>query len=210
MSIELNHIKPTYMSDVEISTSDVYLQKSVLFEKGKTYLIVANSGKGKSSILNFIYGSNTNYLGSITYSSDIIEDSILNLRKTVLSYVFQDFKLFPELTVFENICIKNDLTNHRTTPEIHRFLRKLNLQNRTHALVSSLSLGEKQRVAIIRALCQPFKFLLMDEPFSHLDDWNIKITSRIIEEELYSNNASLILTSLGSEYLFDYDKVFNL
>ena len=106
MSIELNHIKPTYMSDVEISTSDVYLQKSVLFEKGKTYLIVANSGKGKSSILNFIYGSNTNYLGSITYSSDIIEDSILNLRKTVLSYVFQDFKLFPELTVFENICIK--------------------------------------------------------------------------------------------------------
>ena len=50
----------------------------------------------------------------------------------------------------------------------------------------------------------------MDEPFSHLDDWNIKITSRIIEEELYSNNASLILTSLGSEYLFDYDKVFNL
>ena len=210
MSIELNHIKPTYMSDVEIATSDVYLQKSVLFEKGKTYLIVANSGKGKSSILNFIYGSNTNYLGSITYSSDIIEDSILNLRKTVLSYVFQDFKLFPELTVFENICIKNDLTNHRTTPEIHRFLRKLNLQNRTHALVSSLSLGEKQRVAIIRALCQPFKFLLMDEPFSHLDDWNIKITSRIIEEELYSNNASLILTSLGSEYLFDYDKVFNL
>ncbi len=210
MFIELNHIKPTYMSDVEISTSDVYLQKSVLFEKGKTYLIVANSGKGKSSILNFIYGSNTNYLGSITYSSDIIEDSILNLRKTVLSYVFQDFKLFPELTVFENICIKNDLTNHRTTPEIHRFLRKLNLQNRTHALVSSLSLGEKQRVAIIRALCQPFKFLLMDEPFSHLDDWNIKITSRIIEEELYSNNASLILTSLGSEYLFDYDKVFNL
>lgn len=210
MSIELNHIKPTYMSDVEISTSDVYLQKSVLFEKGKTYLIVANSGKGKSSILNFIYGSNTNYLGSITYSSDIIEDSILNLRKTVLSYVFQDFKLFPELTVFENICIKNDLTNHRTTPEIHRFLRKLNLQNRTHALVSSLSLGEKQRVAIIRALCQPFKFLLMDEPFSHLDDWNIKVTSRIIEEELYSNNASLILTSLGSEYLFDYDKVFNL
>lgn len=210
MSIELKNIKPTYMSDVEILTSDLYLQKSVMFENGKSYLIIANSGKGKSSILNFIYGSSINYQGSITYSSDIIEDSTLNLRKTVLSYVFQDFKLFPELTVFENICIKNDLTNHKTNPEIHRFLEKLNLQNRTHALVSSLSLGEKQRVAIIRALCQPFKFLLMDEPFSHLDDWNIKLTSRIIEEELYSNNASLILTSLGSEYLFDYDKVFNL
>ena len=210
MSIELNNIKPTYMSDVEISTSDLYLQKSVMFENGKSYLIIANSGKGKSSILNFIYGSSINYQGSITYSSEIIEDSTLNLRKTVLSYVFQDFKLFPELTVFENICIKNDLTNHKTNPEIHAFLEKLNLQNRTHALVSSLSLGEKQRVAIIRALCQPFKFLLMDEPFSHLDDWNIKLTSRIIEEELYSNNASLILTSLGSEYLFDYDKVFNL
>ena len=181
-----------------------------MFENGKSYLIIANSGKGKSSILNFIYGSSINYQGSITYSSDIIEDSTLNLRKTVLSYVFQDFKLFPELTVFENICIKNDLTNHKTNPEIHAFLEKLNLQNRAHALVSSLSLGEKQRVAIIRALCQPFKFLLMDEPFSHLDDRNIKLTSRIIKEELYSNNASLILTSLGSEYLFDYDKVFNL
>ena len=210
MSIELKNIKPTYMSDVEILTSDLYLQKSVMFENGKSYLIIANSGKGKSSILNFIYGSSINYQGSITYSSDIIEDSTLNLRKTVLSYVFQDFKLFPELTVFENICIKNDLTNHKTNPEIHAFLEKLNLQNRAHALVSSLSLGEKQRVAIIRALCQPFKFLLMDEPFSHLDDRNIKLTSRIIKEELYSNNASLILTSLGSEYLFDYDKVFNL
>jgi putative ABC transport system ATP-binding protein len=67
MTIRLNNIKPSYMSDSEISESDIYLQESVLFEKGRKYLIRANSGHGKSSLLNIIYGSNANFDGNINY-----------------------------------------------------------------------------------------------------------------------------------------------
>ena len=69
-----------------------------------------------------------------------------------------------------------------------------------------MSYGQRQRVAIIRALCQPFEFLLMDEPFSHLDDANIKIASNLIKEELKMQQAGFLLVSLGERYYFKYDK----
>ena len=76
--------------------------------------------------------------------------------------------------------------------------------------METLSLGQKQRVSIIRSLCQPFDFLLLDEPFSHLDEDNIRILTNIINEELENQNSGLILTTLNNEYLFQYDKILNL
>ncbi|MBL4606017.1 MAG: ATP-binding cassette domain-containing protein [Flavobacteriaceae bacterium] len=198
------------MSEEEVSPSDIYLQDQVLFEKGKKYLIKANSGHGKSSILNFIYGSNVNFQGDINYHISSDKNNIFEYRKTKLSYVFQDFKLFPDLTVFENIQLKNTLTNYKSNHEINELIELVLLGHKRDSLIKTLSLGQRQRVAVIRALCQPFDFLLLDEPFSHLDNNNIKILSSVINKELKHQNASLILTSLDSEYLFDYDKVLNL
>ena len=209
MKIELTNIKPTYMSATEVATSDIYLQDSVVFEKGKKYLITANSGHGKTSILNFIYGNNINFNGQISYNTTF-DGNVFNLRKTNISYIFQDLKLFPDLTVFENIQLKNTITNHKTVDEIDKFIEQVLLGHKRDNLINKLSLGQKQRVAIIRAICQPFDFLLLDEPFSHLDKNNIKIISNIINQEIKNNNASLIVTSLANEYFFDYDKVFNL
>lgn len=209
MSIELNNIIPNYMSDAEIKASDVYLVERVVFEKGKTYLIKANSGHGKSSVLNFIYGSNANFSGRIKYQGESTNTSF-NLRKSKISYVFQDFKLFPDLTVFENIQLKNTLTDFKSPEEIDRLIEKVQLGAKRDSLVQKLSLGQKQRVAIIRALCQPFEFFLLDEPFSHLDEENIAILTTIIKEEIDKQEASLIMTSLVDSKLFDFDKVLNL
>ena len=77
-------------------------------------------------------------------------------------------------------------------------------------LVETLSLGQKQRTAIIRSLCQPFDFLLLDEPFSHLDESNIEILTSILNQELDYQNAGFIMTTLNNEYLFNYDKILNL
>lgn len=209
MSIVLKNIMPTYMSDAEIKASDIYLVESVVFEKGKKYLIKANSGHGKSSVLNFIYGSNANFSGKIEFQDPFPKNSF-DRRKSKISYVFQDFKLFPDLTVFENIQLKNTLTDFKSSEEINSLIEKVQLGGKRNSLVQKLSLGQKQRVAIIRALCQPFDFLLLDEPFSHLDEENIAILSSIIEEEMNKQGASLIMTSLVDSNLFGFDKVLNL
>lgn len=209
MRITLKNIKPTYMSQNEITPSDIYLQEDVIFDKGKKYLIKASSGHGKTSLLNFIYGSNFNYDGEIIYTSHN-QDQVFKLRKKKISYIFQDFKLFSDLSVFENIQLKNELTNQKSIDEIDSLISLVGLQHKRDSLVKTLSLGQKQRVAIIRALCQPFDFLLLDEPFSHLDTKNIEIITAIINEEIEHQDASLIITSLGNSYFFKYDKILDL
>jgi len=198
------------MSEDEVSPSDIYLSDHVVFEKGKKYLVKANSGHGKSSFLNFIYGSNISYSGTIEYETGHEKEALFDFRKNRLSYVFQDFKLFSDLTVFENIQIKNALTQHKTETEIHQLIERVQLSHKTDTLVRNLSLGQRQRVAILRAICQPFDYILLDEPFSHLDNSNIKILTDILNEELERQQASLILTSLDSSYFFEYDHVLNL
>jgi putative ABC transport system ATP-binding protein len=196
------------MSESEVSGSDIYLQNEVAFNKGEKYLLKANSGHGKSSILNFIYGSNLNFDGKIEFDNN--NDSILDIRKLKLSYVFQDFKLFSRLTLWENIKIKNNLTNFKTDLEILSLIDKLGLLEKKDQLTETLSLGQRQRVAIIRSLCQPFDLLLLDEPFSHLDESNIEILTTIINQELANQKAGFIMTTLNNEYLFKYDKILNL
>ena len=136
------------MSESEISGSDIYLQNEIVFEKGKKYLLKANSGHGKSSILNFIYACNKNYTGNIFFNNK--EDSIISIRRTKLSYIFQDFKLFSNLTLWENIKIKNNLTKYKTDEQISVLIDKLGLLHKKDQLVETLSLGQKQRVSIIR------------------------------------------------------------
>ncbi|MBQ5924470.1 MAG: ABC transporter ATP-binding protein, partial [Alistipes sp.] len=72
------------------------------------------------------------------------------------------------------------------------------------------SFGQQQRVALIRALCQPYNFILLDEPISHLDDRNSDTMRDILLREVRSNGASLIATSIGKHMNIDYDICLNL
>ncbi len=209
MIIYLNNIKPTYMSESEISDSDIYLKETIKLESNNNYLFKANSGNGKSSILNFIYQCNQNYNGSIIYDGIEYKNSI-DIRNNYISYVFQDFKLFNNLSVWDNIKIKNNLTSHKTDNEISKLLKEIGLHEKKNSFIKELSIGQRQRTAIVRALCQPFKFLLLDEPFSNLDEDNISIITEILNKELKNQKAGLIVTTLNNEYLFSYNKKFNL
>jgi len=210
MNIELQKVKPTYMSAEELKNSEVYLSEKVVFQEGNKYLISASSGHGKTSILNFIYGSNINYEGQILFDGSKREDEIFSLRQNRISYVFQDLKLFPALTLLENILLKNNLTNHKSQQEIEAWIDRVQLGHKKSSPVQTMSLGQRQRTAVLRALCQPFDFLLMDEPFSHLDEGNVRILCDIISEEIELQKAGLILTSLGSKDYFNYDAILNL
>ena len=198
------------MSGDEIPSSDIYLQPEVIFEQGQRYLIRAQSGQGKTSLLNFIYGASFSYDGKITYNEMFNKKEVLRYRIDKLSYVYQDLRLFPTLTAFENIILKNKLTHYKTEDQINSLIERVGLSHKRDTLVQTLSLGQRQRIALLRALCQPFELLLLDEPFSHLDDSNTTILREIIEEELQARNASLLLTSLEDNNFFHYNKKLNL
>ena len=188
--------------EVPVSLSQVWLQ-NIEFARPNYYMVEAESGTGKSSLCSYIYGSRGDYRGKILFDGrDVSEFTIeqwCELRTRSLAYLPQEMHLFPELTVLENIDIKNRLTGCKSREWILEALERLEISVKADVLAGKLSVGQQQRVAIIRALCQPFDFILIDEPVSHLDQRNNNIVAHLIQEEAQSNGASIIATSVGNK-----------
>lgn len=220
--IELLQVKPFPLVENGISaTSDIFNYTHTtssttgrIFEKGKKYLITAPSGKGKSTLLHLLYGLRQDYEGSIKLDNQDIKtlkaDDWANIRQKKLSIVFQDLRLFLNLTAKENILLKSRLTNTPSVSEIEAMCEQLGIASVLNQTCETLSYGQRQRVAIIRALCQPFDMLLLDELFSNLDTDNIKIATQLINTACDANGAGFILVSLGDEYYFEYDEKLTL
>ena len=210
--IELLHTLPQVFQGRELQ-SQIWLQ-DVTFQKGQTYLVEANSGTGKSSLCSYIIGYRKDYLGTIRFDGkDIRKHRVsewTSLRKRNLSLLFQELRLFPELTAMENVQIKNGLTAHKSRKEIEAWFERLGIAEKMDAKVGRMSYGQQQRVAMIRALVQPFDFLLVDEPISHLDDENSAIMAAIMMEEVRTQEAGVIVTSIGKHMSLSYDKTFRL
>ena len=199
------------MSESEVAGSDIYLKPSVVFEQGRSYMVCARSGHGKTSLLNFIYGISDQYDGTLEWRSESGELRMDNdLRTRVLSFVFQDLGLFPELTAMENVQLKNRLTGFKSDAEIEAMLDSLLPEDKKRQPLRTLSLGQRQRVAVVRALCQPFKFLLMDEPFSHIDSDNAHRVADMVLAEVRRQGAGLIVTALDRIDYFPFDETLNL
>ncbi len=188
--------------ELPVKDSQVWLRE-LDFTAPNSYLIEAESGTGKSSLCSYIYGNRHDYSGEILFDGENIRTFSISqwceLRTRAIALLPQEMRLFPELTVKENILIKNRLTDFKTESEILEMLRRLEISEKTNQLVSRLSVGQQQRVAIVRALCQPFDFLILDEPVSHLDERNNTIVSSLIADEVKSQSASIIATSVGNK-----------
>ena len=180
MKITLENIVPNPMKDEAFSSESIW-EKECILESNQSYLISSDSGKGKSTLLSYIYGLRADYSGSISIDQEnqknISIDGWSKLRTHKLSYLIQDLRLFNHLSVWDNLTLKNDLTNHKTTSEIENMLDQFGLLSKKNQLAGKLSLGQQQRVALIRCLLQPFEFLLLDEPFSNIDDTNLQVVS---------------------------------
>lgn len=205
-TISLEGLLPRVFAEdntVRSRQSDVWLRKAVTFERGQVYMIKATSGTGKSSLCSYIYGDRHDYQGRIHF--DGIDTASLSvarwceLRRRALGYMPQEMKLFPELTAIENVEIKNRLTHHFTHSHIVEMLESLELGDRINVAASRLSAGQQQRVAVVRALCQPFDFLLIDEPVSHLDEMNNAAVGQMIMDEAARQGAGVIATSVGND-----------
>lgn len=212
-TIKLEMVYPKIFTETEVNDSSVW-NKQIELQKTKKYLIKASSGKGKSSFCNFVYGTRKDYNGIIYF--DNLDTKTINdkqwdlIHQNKLSFVFQDLQLFSELTTLENIDLKNNITRHKKSDEIEHMLELLGISNKRNECIATMSYGQQQRVAIIRALCQPFDFLLLDEPTSHLDDVNAESVAKLVSDEVKKQNACLTVMSIGKDLPIEYDKTFDL
>ncbi len=211
--IKLNSVVPEIFASNNDIHSDIWLA-NVEFEQGKHYLIEAGSGTGKSSLLSFLYGQRGDYRGNIMFNDQDIRTLSSRdwcvVRQGVLSILFQDLKLFGELTALENVEIKNRITKTQDIRVIKSWFEELGIADKLKTRIDHMSYGQQQRVALIRALCQPFSFLLLDEPISHLDDRNSDVMRDIILREAKRQGAAIIATSIGKHMNIEYDKYLSL
>lgn len=214
--IELKQTLPNVFSNRTDIVSDIWLQ-DITFEKEKLYLVEANSGTGKSSLCSFIYGYRNDYQGDILFDGESTRNysvkQWVNIRKKHFALLWQELRLFPELTAMENVEIKNKLTGilgFQKKKKIEEWFDMLGIADKMDAKIGRMSFGQQQRVALIRALCQPFDFIFVDEPISHLDDSNSEIMGRILTTEAKRQGAGIISTSIGKHIDLPYDKVFRL
>lgn len=211
--IIFNSVIPDVFSHSNTLNSDVW-NSDVVFNKEQLYLIEADSGKGKSTFCSYILGYRRDYSGNIKFDNRSVREmkisEWIDIRKLHISYLFQELRLFPELTAFENVEIKNKLTNFKNKQQILEWFEILGIGDKVNSKICHMSFGQQQRVAMIRALVQPFDFILVDEPISHLDDNNSKIMGDIMMTESKAQGAGVIVTSIGKHMNLNYNKVFKL
>lgn len=188
--------------------------KEIELRRGGLYLIEAASGQGKSTFCSYVAGYRNDFTGSLLFDTQDTRDlkvaDWVRTRRTSISLLFQELRLFPELTALENVEIKNKLTGFKQGQTIRQWFERLGIADKADTKVAQMSFGQQQRVALMRALAQPFDFLLADEPISHLDDDNSSIMGEIMLEEAKSQGAAVIVTSIGKHIELDYERRIKL
>jgi ABC-type lipoprotein export system ATPase subunit len=213
MVIQLKNIVPNFLEKQKIERSGIW-QHEHSFCKGEKIQIIAPSGSGKTSLIHFLYGIRKEFTGEILFDNkslvSISEDELATMRAAKLSIIFQDLRLFKGFTALENIEIKKQLASYHESSRISSMASQLGIENKLLQDAGTCSFGEQQRIAIIRALQQPFDFIVMDEPFSHLDEANSKMAMQLIETEANERGAGIILADLQPIPFFNADRTLHL
>ena len=213
MCIKLDNVVPGPFRDRPELDSEIWGRQAV-FDRPGFYQVWAPSGRGKTTFTHIIYGLRRDYAGTLSIhgkrAPEIAADDWAELRQRHFSIVFQDLRLFPYLTARENIRIKNVLQSYLSQVELHKLCQELSIDGLLDQRCDQMSFGERQRVAVVRAMAQPFEWLLLDEPFSHLDSENIEKVSRLITRQCELRGAGCLLMTLDQSRRFDSSQTLRL
>ncbi len=215
MQLELQNIIPIPLKDKLLQRNSDVWNKPLQFEGEEFIKIKAPSGTGKTTFVHIIYKLRKDFEGEVLWNkkniSAIKQDELAVLRQQNISIIFQDLRLFPNLTAKENIELNRVLQQPiYESNMIDEMAEQLGVDSILNQKASMCSYGEQQRIAIIRSLMQPFNWLIMDEPFSHLDKNNIDKAAVLIEVECKKRHAGFILTDLEDDEHFNYTRFLNL
>lgn len=175
-------------------------QTGAVFTPGNLYSVYAPSGKGKSTLMHILLGIRRDFKGHYLVNgkdtASFRPDDWAGLRRDSLASVYQDLKLFPQISAAENIELKASLTGFPAA-RWQAMAEKLGIAALLERPCRTLSMGQQQRVAVVRALSQPFQYLLMDEPVSHLDRDNARLVLDLALEVAAAQGAAVLLTGLN-------------
>ena len=168
--IRLKNVKKQYKNGVT-AIHDLNLS----IEKGSFVFVIGDSGSGKSTLMKLLYREEKPTSGQIVVGginvAKLRNNKVYKLRRK-LGIVFQDYRLLPKLTVYENVAFAMEVigaTKQTIRIKVLKALEVVGLKNKVHNYPSQLSGGEQQRVAIARAIVNNPKMLLCDEPTGNLD-----------------------------------------
>ncbi|MFK7832997.1 MAG: ABC transporter ATP-binding protein [Winogradskyella sp.] len=179
------------VTDLQKSFGDAHILKGITtsFEKGKTNLIIGQSGSGKTVFLKCLLGLFEYEAGSISYDGKIFKNLSPNERRALraeIGMVFQGSALFDSMTIAENIMFPLRMFTKQSKSEmedrVNEVLKRVNLDNAHHKMPSEASGGMQKRVAIARAIVNRPKYLFCDEPNSGLDPKTAIVIDNLIQE----------------------------
>lgn len=179
----------------------VFYNLNLKFTKGKITMVLGPSGCGKTTLLNIIAGIDKNYSGQVRVN-----------RKNI-SYVFQEDRLIPNLSVFENVAfvIKSGEKRKDIDSIVNKYLEMVQLEEYGDKFPDELSGGMKRRVALARALAYNGDLILMDEPFKGLDfELKNKIMDKFLQIQIEKKRTVIIVTHDKEEAQKLGDMIYSL
>lgn len=197
--IEMIDVKKTYPNGV-IALNGV----SVKIEPGEFVYLVGQSGAGKSTFIKLIFREEMATSGSVTVNSkDLVQmkwKQVPILRRDI-GVVFQDFKLLPKMTIYENVAFALEVVEQsprQIRKRVMEVLDQVGLKNKARFIPNELSGGEQQRVAIARAIANYPKILIADEPTGNLDPQTSWEIMKILEE-INASGTTIIMATHSKE-----------
>ena len=201
--IQLHNVSLAYQKDAT-ALNDITLR----IEKGEFVFLTGPSGAGKTTLLRLLYGALSPTRGQVLIDgknvSHMSASQIPLLRRSV-GVVFQDFKLLPSRTVFENVAITLEVLGYGRADigkKVMHVLKQMGMESKINLTPQRLSGGEQQRVALARALVNDPKILLADEPTGNLDDANKNQILNIFKEA--NVRGTTVVVATHDRRLIDY------
>ena len=207
--VKINGLTYNYSSEVQLKFPDFSLSK------GEQALILGQSGCGKTTLLHLLSGLLQPNSGNVDVENENISKmsgaTLDNFRGANIGIVFQTPHFIEALTVKENLTLTQTLAGKsKNVDKVKSLLADLGVESKLNSKLNALSVGEKQRVSIARALVNSPALILADEPTSALDDENCDAVLKLVREQAKKHNSTLLIVTHDNRLKDQFDKRIEL
>jgi len=207
--VRINGLTYNYSSEIQLRFPDFSLSK------GEQALILGQSGCGKTTLLHLLSGLLKPDSGEVDVENENISKMsgarLDNFRGANIGIVFQIPHFIEALTVKENLTLTQTLAGKsKNVDKVKTLLADLGVKSKLNAKLNALSVGEKQRISIARALVNSPALILADEPTSALDDKNCDAVLKLVREQAKKHNSTLLIVTHDNRLKDQFDKRIEL